>query len=248
MEKTLNSRCTLRKRARFLLRSRNWPPREITFGGGRRHGRTEDLDRFDPLLPAPVLWNKGKGEIAGAYRMGEVPKILARLGPKGFTPSRCSGSRGFFRAPRTCAGVGAVFHPAGVSACLCPLLLLWKAIGGFVAKHPEYSRLIGAVSVSNQYSPASRELIARYFEKQNAKEFRGAVRARRPLRGNLVQKWETGGNLLGSARYGRPLGADLDPEPDGKGIPILVRQYVRLGGKLLTFSVGSQFGNTWMAL
>jgi hypothetical protein len=26
--------------------------------------------------------------------------------------------------------------------------------------------LIGAVSVSNQYSPASRELIARYFEKQ----------------------------------------------------------------------------------
>ena len=35
-----------------------------------------------------------------------------------------------------------------------------------------------------------------------------------------------------------------DLEPDGKGIPILVRQYVKLGGKLLAFSVDPRFGNT----
>jgi hypothetical protein len=34
-----------------------------------------------------------------------------------------------------------------------------------------------------------------------------------------------------------------DLEPDGKGIPILVRQYVKLGGKLLAFSVDPQFNN-----
>jgi hypothetical protein len=95
--------------------------------------------------------------------------------------------------------------------------------------------------VSNQYSAASRELIARYFENQNAG---GAVRARRPLRGNLIQRWETAalGSLLPDVEdLAAPI-ADL--EPDGKGIPILVRQYVKLGGKLLAFSVDPQFGNT----
>jgi hypothetical protein len=86
-------------------------------------------------------------------------------------------------------------------------------------------------------------LIARYFEKQNASE-RAVVRARRPLRGKLVQKWETDAlcSLLPDVEdLSAPI-ADL--EPDGKGIPILVKQYVKLGGKLLAFSVDPQFGNT----
>jgi hypothetical protein len=119
------------------------------------------------------------------------------------------------------------------------LLLLWKAIGAFVAKLPHYFTLIGGVSVSNQYSPASRELIARCFEKQNAE-----VSARRPVRGKLVPQWETAAlcSLLPDVEgLSEPI-ADL--EPDGKGIPILVRQYVKLGGKLLAFSVDPQFGNT----
>ncbi len=62
--------------------------------------------------------------------------------------------------------------------------------------------------------------------------------------GNLVQKWETQAlcSLLPDVEdLSAPI-ADL--EPDGKGIPILVRQYVKLGGKLLAFSVDPQFGNT----
>ena len=70
------------------------------------------------------------------------------------------------------------------------------------------------------------------------------MRARRPLRGNLVQKWETAAlcSLLPDVE---DLSAPIsDLEADGKGIPILVRQYVKLGGKLLAFSVDPQFGNT----
>src|SRR6202035_4168274 len=109
---------------------------------------------------------------------------------------------------------------------------------------PEYATLIGAVSVSNRYSQASRELIARYFEKHQTPADRGAVKARRPLRGNLVQKWEIQAlcSLLPDVDdLSAPI-ADL--EPDGKGIPILMKQYVRLGGRLLAFSVDPQFGNT----
>ncbi len=58
-----------------------------------------------------------------------------------------------------------------------------------------------------------------------------------------MQKWETAAlcSLLPDVEdLSAPI-ADL--EPDGKGIPILVRQYVKLGGKLLAFSVDPHFNN-----
>jgi putative hemolysin len=224
--------------------------REITFrAAGEGTGQPVDLDRFDPYYLHLFLWNKEKREIVGGYRMGEVPRILARFGQKGlYTDSLFRFKWGFFGRLGPSLELGRSFIRPEYQRAYAPLLLLWKGIGGFVGKHPEYSTLIGAVSVSNQYSPASRELMARYFEKQNAREetrdWRGAVRARRPLRGKLVQKWEADAlcSLLPDLEdLSAPI-ADL--EPDGKGIPILVRQYVKLGGKLLAFSVDPQFGNT----
>jgi len=224
--------------------------REITFrAAGEGTGQPTDLDRFDPYYLHLFLWNKEKREIAGGYRLGEVPKILARLGPgRLYTESLFRFKTGFFARLGPSLELGRSFIRPEYQRAYAPLLLLWKGIAGFVARHPEYSMLIGAVSVSNRYSPVSRELIARYFERQNAADdttdWRGAVRARRPLRANLLQRWET------SALYSllpdlEDLSAPIsDLEPDGKGIPILVRQYVKLGGKLLAFSVDPQFGNT----
>jgi putative hemolysin len=37
-------------------------------------------------------------------------------------------------------------------------------------------------------------------------------------------------------------------EPDGKKVPILVKQYLRMGGRLLGFHVDPTFGNTLVAL
>jgi len=230
-----------------LTMQENGPLGEIPFrGGGKGTGEPRDLDRFDPHYLHLFLWNKEKKEIAGAYRIGEVPKILTRFGHKGlYTESLFRFRAGFFTQLGPCLELGRSFIRPEYQRQFAPLLVLWKGIGAFVARHPEYSMLIGAVSVSNEYSPASRELIARYFEKQNAvEEWHGAVRARRPLRANLVQKWETEAlcSLLPDVE---DLSAPIsDLEPDGKGIPILVRQYVKLGGKLLAFSVDPQFGNT----
>ncbi len=221
--------------------------REITFrAAGEGTGESRDLDRFDPHYRHLFLWNKQKREIAGAYRLGEVQKIVARFGPKGlYTESLFRFQWGFISRLGPSLELGRSFIRPEYQKQFAPLLLLWKGIGSFVARHPEYSMLIGAVSVSNQYSPASRELIARYFEAQGAVgEWRGTVRARRPLRGNLVQKWETA-TLCALLPEMDDLSAPIaDLEPDGKGVPVLVKQYVKLGGKLLAFSVDPQFGNT----
>jgi putative hemolysin len=220
--------------------------REITFrAAGEGTGEPIDLDSFDAHYLHLFLWNKEKREIVGAYRLGNVQTILARAGRKGlYTDSLFKFSPRFLSRLGPALELGRSFIRPEYQKQFSPLLLLWKGVGAYVARHPEYSMLIGAVSVSNEYSLASRELIALYFEKQSiAAEWRGDVRPRRPLRGNLVQKWEAAAlcSLLPDVE---DLSAPItDLEPDGKGIPLLVRQYVKLGGKLLAFSVDPQFNN-----
>jgi putative hemolysin len=216
--------------------------REITFrAAGEGTGEERDLDRFDDYYLHLFLWNREKREVVGAYRIGDVPAILHRYGRKGlYTQSLFRFGHGFLEGIGPAYELGRSFIRPEYQRRFAPLLLLWKGIGALAWRNPEYSTLIGAVSVSNQYSTASRELIARYFEREKSK----AVKARKPLRGNFVQNWELRAlcSLMPDVDDLSDPIADL--EPDGKGIPILVKQYVKLGGKMLAFSVDPKFGNT----
>jgi putative hemolysin len=220
--------------------------REITFrAAGEGTGKATDLDSFDASYLHLFLWNREKIEIAGAYRLGDVPALLSSGGSRAlYTNSLFRFRPGFFRTLGSALELGRSFVRPEYQRQFAPLLLLWKGIGEFVARNPAYSMLIGAVSVSNSYSPASRELIALYFERQNLPtEWRGAVRARRPLRSRLVQKWEldTVADLLPTVEdLSSPI---ADIEHDSKGVPVLVRQYAKLGGRLLAFSVDPRFQN-----
>lgn len=216
--------------------------REITFrAAGEGSGRERDLDRFDAHYLHLFLWNPEKREIVGAYRIGDVPKILRAHGRKGlYTQSLFRFGPGFPERIGAAYELGRSWVRPEYQKKFAPLLLLWKGISTLVWRNPEYSTLIGAVSVSNQYSTASRELIARYFEREKSK----AVKARKPLRGNPVKQWELRAlcSLMPDVDDLSDPIADL--EPDGKGIPILVKQYVKLGGRMLAFSVDPKFGNT----
>ena len=220
--------------------------RELTFrAAGEGTGQPADLDRFDPWYLHLFVWNPGKQEIVGAYRIGDVPRLLARFGRKGlYTQSLFRFRPGYLEQLGPALETGRSFIRPEYQRQFAPLMLLWKGIGAYVARRPEYSTLIGAVSVSNQYSRASRELIARFFEKHTLPADRDSVKARHPLRGNFVEKWEMQAlcSLLPDVEdLSAPI-ADL--EPDGKGLPILVKQYVKLGGRLLAFSVDPSFSNT----
>jgi len=220
--------------------------REITFrGAGEGTGAACDLDRFDSSYQHLFVWNRQKCEIVGAYRIGDVPLLLSRHGRKGlYTESLFRFSHGFLENLGPALELGRSFIRPEYQRQFAPLLLLWKGISAYVSRRPEYATLIGAVSVSNRYSRVSRELIARYFEKHQTPADRGAVKARRPLRGNLVQKWEIQAICSLMPDLDDLSAPIADLEPDGKGIPILMKQYVKLGGKILAFSVDPQFGNT----
>jgi hypothetical protein len=119
---------------------------------------------------------------------------------------------------------------------------LWKGLGAFVARNPETPVLFGAVSISNDYNPASRRLLAHFLETHRQEEdLAKLIRPRHALRPALDRDLDS--HVISS------LLPDLDSlsnpisdiESDGKGLPILLKQYMKLGGKLLGFNVDPDF-------
>ncbi len=210
--------------------------REVTFRAVvEGTGRALDLDRFDQYYLHVFVWHRERGEVVGAYRVGDVPRILLRYGVEGlYTNTQFRYDSRFFRRLGPALELGRSFVRAEYQRQFLPLALLWRGICGWIARRPEYATLIGAVSVSGQYSRSSRELIAAYFE---GRRQAGDVKPRRPLRGKVA---------AGAMPQGIEELSDWvsDVETDGKGLPILVKQYVKLGGQILTFSVDPDFGNT----
>jgi hypothetical protein len=105
-----------------------------------------------------------------------------------------------------------------------------------VAANPGYKTLFGPVSISNQYSALSRELMIAFLEKREwLSGLADLVRPRRPP------------PRRASAEYCRDLDdlSDIvsDLQPGERGVPVLLRQYLRLGGKLLGFNVDPDFSN-----
>jgi putative hemolysin len=212
--------------------------REITFrAAGEGTGKGLDLDRFDDHYLHLFVWNARRQEIVGAYRLVGTdvarerglytetlfhykPEFLDRLGPA--------------------VELGRSFVRAEYQKGFAPLLLLWKGIGAFLVRNPRYTILFGPVSISNQYAAVSREVMVGFLEKYAMlRGWAGLVRGRTPFRRRLSD------DGLPSA------GVDVedlttilgDVEQSPAGVPVLLRQYLRLGGKLLGFNVDAGFAN-----
>lgn len=217
--------------------------RELTFRTvGEGTGKACDLDAFDKNYRHLFLWNAAKHEVAGAYRVGRTDELLAQHGPRGlYTSTLFVLKRRFLDRIGPALEMGRSFVRPEYQKSYSPLLLLWKGLATMVVREPRYRVLFGPVSISNTYKSASRRLMAGYLEgKETSPNLARLVRPKTPLRG---QSW--------LARAARTLVHDLDDlltiiddiEADNKGIPVLLRQYLKLGGKLLAFNVDRDFAD-----
>lgn len=220
--------------------------REISFrAAGEGTGKRSDLDPFDRYYWHLLLWNKANEELVGAYRAGNTAEIVAQHGVNGLYSSTL-----FQYQPRLFARMGPAlelgrsFVRPEYQRQYAPLLFLWKAIARFVAMRPETPVLFGAVSISNAYNHASRELIYTFFEaRKQADELTGLVTPRRPFRPGRLRKWDCRAVckvLRDLDELDEPI---VDVEIDGKGLPILLKQYAKVGGKLLGFNVDRKFAD-----
>ncbi len=224
--------------------------REITFrAAGEGTGRSADIDQFDSYYWHLLLWNKEKQELAGAYRAGNTDEIIRAHGIKGlYTHTVFRYDEKLFLKIGSALELGRSFVCPEYQRQYAPLLLLWKGIARFVALHPETPVLFGAVSISNEYSSLSREMIVRYFEQRMAndkdgREFSDLIHARTPFRAPKLRRWDCGA-LCSALRDLDELAQPIsDIEEDGKGLPILIKQYEKVGGRLVGFNLDRKFSD-----
>lgn len=219
--------------------------REITFReAGEGTGESTDTDRFDANYRHLFLWHSEKKEIVGAYRFAPVDEILSEFGVRGlYTYSLFKYKRGFIEGLQDAMELGRSFVRLEYQRNRAPLFLLWQGILRYLTQNPKYSRLFGAVSISNDYHPISRQFIVDFlqencFDDHLARQVRPRAGAHRRLatfwqRKELADLSDIGAmsDVIGQLENGQ------------RGVPVLLRQYLKLGGLLLGFNLDRKFGD-----
>ncbi len=220
--------------------------REVTFRAvGEGTGRSTDLDRFDHYYSHILLWSLGQSELVGAYRIGLTPEILPQMGVPGlYTSTLFRYDAKLFDQLGPALELGRSFVRPEYQRQYAPLLTLWKGIGRYLALHPQFAVLFGAVSISNRYCPWSRELIFRFFQERERND--GMARMVTP-RAPFKPRWVRQGEHHALHSKIQDLDQLTDPiadvETDGKGVPILLKHYAKLGGRMLGFNVDKEFSD-----
>ncbi|MCP5144234.1 MAG: lysophospholipid acyltransferase family protein [Gammaproteobacteria bacterium] len=217
--------------------------REATFRGvGEGTSRSTDVDRYDPWYQQLFIWNSATRQVIGGYRIGDVSAIAARRGVAGlYTSSLFALAPKLVNSLAPAIELGRSFVRPEAQKNYLPLFLLWRGIGAYIARTQDKYLLLGPVSISNSYRRFSREIIVRYLCANHFDDQHGSqVTPRRPFRTAITESLSaTSLHGLDVAALNRLISAY---EPDGRGIPILLRHYLKLGGRILGFNVDPLFG------
>ena len=138
--------------------------REATFRRvGEGTGLRRDLDEYDTYYRQLVLWDDNDLQIAGAYRIGEVAKILSMRGVEGLYASSLFSFTEKIHAvlPQTLELGRSFVQPRywGMRS----LDYLWYGIGAYVKRHPEIRYLLGPVSISDAYPRDAKNVLVHFY-------------------------------------------------------------------------------------
>jgi putative hemolysin len=220
--------------------------REITFravGEGTNH--LIDIDEYDLYYNHLFIWDNDEDCIVGAYRIGMGREIIQQYGIKGFyIESLFRIKNKFTSVLNQSLELGRSFVVQEYQRKPLPLFLLWKGILYFLLKNPHYRYLLGPVSISNDYSPVSKDSIIRfiktnYFDSEKARY----IRPRKAYK--FVSENPDINLLLDNAgddlnKFDRLIG-DIDKV--NNGIPVLLKKYLSLNARILAFNVDPNFNN-----
>lgn len=220
--------------------------REITFRAeGEGTNRKIDVDEFDLYYNQLFIWDEKKQCIVGAYRIGRGNVILSQYGVRGFY------LQSLFRMKSSFEGIlketlelGRSFVVPEYQRKVMPLLLLWKGIFYFLLKNPEYRYLIGPVSISNNYSKISKELIIQFIMANHFDYYRASMI--KPRKKYRFRSKDEGLNVLMDSldqdinQLDRFIG---DVDAMNSGLPVLLKRYIQLNAKIIGFNVDPKFNN-----
>ncbi|MZI92638.1 GNAT family N-acetyltransferase [Vibrio sp. CAIM 722] len=210
---------------------------------GEGTGLAVDIDEFDRDYLHLFIWDHEQQQLVGAYRLGLVDQLLAHRDIDSlYSSTLFHYDRQFMDNMGKAIEMGRSVVDHHYQKSMAPLLLLWKGIATYVYRHPEYTHLFGPVSISNDYSEQARRLLAdtmtlHYYDNTQA-DF---VSATNPLPTTGQAQWNS--SLLTSLADLQLLSRVIARIDEGKGIPVLLRQYLGLNGKLVSFNVDPDFND-----
>jgi Acetyltransferase (GNAT) domain len=210
--------------------------RELSFRAvGEGTGKALDLDQYDDWYLQVFVWQRAEQQVLGAYRLCMTDVVRRSRGDAGlYTQSLFNYEASFLDELGPAVEMGRSFVRPELQGSGRVLALLWRGIAHLLAARPRYRTLFGPVSVSSEYSEASRELIAtRLCSGEYRHPLFGQVQPKRPYR--AAQGLASELDLRALSRRISQL------EPDKKGLPVLVKEYIKLGGQFLGFSVDPDF-------
>lgn len=220
--------------------------REITFRQVQEGtGRALDLDRFDEHYRHLFLWHRPTSELVGGYRLGPVDTILKERGLSGlYSHSLFRFGAEFLDQLPPAIEFGRSFIRPEYQKKFNSLILIWRGIGQFIARCPRYKILFGPVSISRDYEAVSKTLLVHFLKHNNFHDdLARYVAPRQPYRPQGMRLPDE--SVLRSAGWGIEAISFLisEIEKDGKGVPILLKHYLKLNGKLLSFNVDKAFSD-----
>lgn len=220
--------------------------RELSFRAmGEGSGQACDLDAFDAHYQHLVVWSREERALVGAYRIGDVQAIMARLGVAGlYTHQLFDFGPELPRHLGPALELGRSFVAPAYQRSFQPLRLLWSGIAVLLQRRPELRWLYGPVSVPPGQGPTARALLRDTLMLHHGDAaLARLVRPRQPLRASRPspERRSVMAGLADPARLSRALSL-LDRSQ--QGLPVLVRQYLELKGRFAGFHVDDSFGGS----
>jgi len=216
--------------------------RELTFrAAGEGTGLVEDSDRFDPHYLHLFVWDTDANKLVGSYRMGICDEIIASQGVKGlYSRSLFKYKQEYIERLGGAVEVGRSFISPEYQRHPRALDMLWQGIGNFIAKNPQYHTLFGCVSISSEHSILARAFLSDTMLTSfaAAPEFLTDIKPVSPLRVKGKLWTTTMLSALSDVAVINKLVGNFDP---GKSVPVLLRHYLALNGRFVSFSVNHGF-------
>ncbi|CAM3773262.1 lysophospholipid acyltransferase family protein [Parendozoicomonas haliclonae] len=218
--------------------------REVTFRQvGEGTGRSSDLDEFDSYYLHIFVWNRKEQGVVGAYRLGQVDCILRDIGVQGlYSRSLFQFDECFLEKLGPAVEMGRSFVRPEYQKSLMALQLLWKGIGQWISRNPQYSTLFGPVSISSDYQELSRRLMVMAFESNKTdSELAALVKPLTPF--TVHQESALCREMLAGITDMQELSGQVRALEQGNDIPVLLKQYLKLNGLFVGFNLDAQFSD-----
>ncbi len=214
--------------------------REETFRlVGEGSGKDRDLDHYDPSYTHLVLWDTEKDSMAGAYRVRcFMPNEAEECKEKLYTSSLFHYKPEFFHKCHAAMELGRAFVVPEYQRDYVPLLMLWKGIGRIIVRH-NLRTLFGPCSIGLGYAEASTHILRQYLKENHWSDELSIL-----AKGICEPAPISGLNPINvhGLDYKACNKAVKDIENGEKGLPILFKHYLQLGGEIAAFHEDKAFG------